>query len=108
MLTPMRRSVFFVLFVLLVSGSLTRVRAGEEWREVTPAELQMKAAKVEPDADAEAIFWEVRVDDSSTDGLGLKHYVRVKIFTDKGREEYSKYDITYGKGTKIKDVEARV
>ncbi|MEP7074496.1 MAG: DUF3857 domain-containing protein, partial [Acidobacteriota bacterium] len=32
----------------------------------------------------------------------------VKIFTDKGREEYSKYDITYGKGTKIKDVEARV
>jgi len=84
------------------------VRAGDDWREVTPAELQMKTPKVEPDADAEAIFWEVRVDDSSSDGLALKNYVRVKIFTERGRDQFAKHDIDYGNGTKIKDVEARV
>ncbi|MGI8467652.1 MAG: DUF3857 domain-containing transglutaminase family protein [Pyrinomonadaceae bacterium] len=68
----------------------------------------MKMPTVEPDADAEAIFWEVRVDDSSTDELALKNYVRVKIFTERGREEFSKRDIPFIKGTKIKDVDARV
>jgi hypothetical protein len=27
------------------------------WRPISPAELQMKAPVVEPDSDAEAIFW---------------------------------------------------
>lgn len=67
----------------------------------------MKTAKVEADADAEAIFWEVRVDDS-TESLIMKHYVRVKIFTERGREKYSKVDIPYIKGVKIKNIMARV
>src|SRR5258706_2667957 len=81
---------------------------GEEWRPVTPEELAMKTPKVEPDADAEAIFWEVKIDDSSADELSLQHYVRVKIFTEQGREKYSKFDIPFTKGMKIKDVAARV
>ncbi|HEX5704142.1 MAG TPA: DUF3857 domain-containing protein [Pyrinomonadaceae bacterium] len=68
----------------------------------------MKTAKVEADADAEAIFWEVRIDDSSDDNLSMQHYVRVKIFTERGREKYSKFDITFSKGMKIKDIAARV
>ena len=80
----------------------------KDWRPVTPEELQMKTPKVEADADAEAIFWEVRVDDSSADELALRHYVRVKIFTERGREKFSKHDILFPKGTRIKDVEARV
>src|SRR5436190_4027094 len=82
--------------------------AGDEWRAITPEELAMKTAKVEADADAEAIFWEVRIDDSSTDNLSMQHYVRVKIFTDRGREKYSKFDIPFSKGTRIKDIAARV
>jgi hypothetical protein len=81
---------------------------GDEWRPVTPEELAMKTPKVEPDADAEAIFWEVKIDDSSADELSLQHYVRVKIFTEQGREKYSKFDIPFTKGMKIKDVAARV
>ena len=107
MLTPNRLSLVCALFVCLIFAGFARA-GGDEWREVTPAELQMKTPKVEADADAEAILWEVRVDDSSTDGLGLSHYVRVKIFTDKGREEFSKYDIEYRGGSRIKDLEARV
>ena len=79
-----------------------------EWRPVTPQELAAKTSVVEPDADAEAIFWEVRIDDSSSENLSKKHYVRVKIFTERGRESYSKFDVTFAKGTKIKDLAARV
>ncbi len=84
------------------------VSAGEDWRPVTPAELALKEPVVEKDADAEAIFWEVRVDDSAPEELALKHYVRVKIFTERGRELYSKKDIVFSNGMRIRDLEARV
>jgi hypothetical protein len=67
----------------------------------------MTTSKVEPNADAEAVFWEVRIDDS-TENLVMRHYVRVKVFTERGREKYSKVDIPFIKGTKIKDIMARV
>lgn len=102
-----RRFVLFLSFLLLVC--LQTAFAGEnDWRAVTPAEIQMKTPKVEPDADAEAIFWEVRVDDGSSTDLIMKHYIRVKIFTERGREKYSKVDIQYIKGVKIKDIMARI
>lgn len=80
----------------------------KDWRPVTSQEIAAKAPVVEPDADAEATFWEVRVDDSSADELSLRHYVRVKIFTERGREQFSRHDVVFTKGTKVKDVEARV
>lgn len=101
-----RLGLLSALCILLAAS--TTVFAGDEWREVTPAELQMKTPKVEPGADAEAIFWEVRVDDKSVEALALNHYVRVKIFTEKGRDDYIKHDIVFVKGTRIKEVEARV
>lgn len=78
------------------------------WKPVSPAELGMKESAIEKGADAEALFWEVRVDDSAAEELSLKHYVRVKIFTERGREKYSKFDIPFVKGKKIKDIFARV
>jgi hypothetical protein len=79
-----------------------------EWRPVTPAELELKKPTVEPDADAEAIFWEVRLDDKKSSKLSYKHYVRVKIFTERGREKFSKFDIPFLKGKKVENVAARV
>lgn len=78
------------------------------WRPVTPAEMQMKTPQVEPDADAEAIFWEVRVDDKKANHVSYLTYVRVKIFTEHGREKFSKLDIPYIKNRKIEDIAARV
>jgi hypothetical protein len=80
----------------------------KDWRPITPEELAAKAPVVEPGADAEAMFWEVRIDDSSVDDLALRHYVRVKIFTERGREKYSKFDIPFLKGVRIRDLAARV
>ncbi|HLL99824.1 MAG TPA: DUF3857 domain-containing protein, partial [Pyrinomonadaceae bacterium] len=92
------------MLFLLFSQSIS----AQEWRPVTPQELAQKAPVVEPDADAEAIFWETRIDDSSQSNLKRISYVRVKIFTERGREKFSKVDIPYVKGMKVKDVAARV
>ncbi|MEP6902507.1 MAG: DUF3857 domain-containing protein [Actinomycetota bacterium] len=99
--------LLFLSFLLLINLQVTFAQ-DKEWREITQAELQMKSPKVEPDADAEAIFWEVRIDDSSSDELSMRNYIRVKIFTERGREKYSKFDIPFTKGIKIKDIAARV
>ena len=100
-----------LLLVALIStfvGYFTTVKAGDDWREITQADLQLKTSKVEAGADAEAIFWEVRIDDTSSD-LVMNHYIRVKIFTENGREKYSKIDIPFiNKRVKIKNIEARV
>ncbi len=101
--------LFLLVAVCLAVGAFVQARAGgDDWRPVTPEELAMKTPKVDPDADAEAIFWEIRIDDSSAEDLSLQHYLRVKIFTERGRQKYSKFDIPFTKGVKIKDVAARV
>jgi len=100
-----------LLFVFCFLSVLPHTVFADEpiyWKPVTPAELQIKTPQVEPDADAEAIFWEVRLDDKKSNKLSYKHYVRVKIFTERGREKFSKFDIPFLKGKKVEDVAARV
>jgi len=93
-----------LLIVLFVVPTFTQ---DKNWRPVSPADIAATAPVVEPDADAEALLWEMRIDDSSED-LDMWHYVRVKIFSERGRERFSKFDIPFMKGTKIKDLTARV
>ena len=88
--------MFLVIIALLVAplGAMrTSFAAGEEWRPIEQAELALKAPVVEPNADAEAIFWDIRVDDGGANDLVLSHYVRIKIFNERGRDKYSKIDI---------------
>ena len=103
--------ISLLLLITLTIGSFgtawTATAAGEEWRPIEPADLALKAPVVEPNADAEAIFWDVRVDDGGVDDLVLQHYVRIKIFTENGRDKHSKMDIPYISGVKIKDIAAR-
>jgi hypothetical protein len=99
----------FLACVLVLIAASTIFGFGDqiEWRPVTPAELSMTKSTVEPDADVEAIFWDVWIDDKG-EGIKFNNYVRVKIFNDRGRERYSKFDIPFGPGVKIKDLAARV
>lgn len=97
------------LTILAVILSTFLIAADEiGWRPVTQAELDMKKPVVEPDADAEAIFWEITLDDKKTTKLIYRHYVRVKIFTERGREKFAKLDIPFTKGRLIEGVAARV
>ena len=109
-ITPILRqtSIMSAVLVLLVLATNINLTAQDkEWRPIADAEIK-SGPVVDRDADAEAIFWEVRIDNSSDDGLTRRHYVRVKIFTERGRERYSKFDIQYVRGIKIKDLSARV
>ncbi|MCU0239212.1 MAG: hypothetical protein MUC29_07200, partial [Pyrinomonadaceae bacterium] len=76
------------------------------WKPISAEELAMKTPKVEADADAEAIFWEVRLDNKKGGKLKFEHYVRVKIFTERGREKFSKFDIPFYNKRKVEDVSA--
>lgn len=96
--------------ILLVTLFSVAAIAGDTntWKPISPAELAMKEPVVDKNADAEAIFWEVWLDDKKSRKLSYDHYVRVKIFTERGRERFSKVDIPFYKGRKIEDVAARV
>lgn len=100
--------VFFVVIVLLFQGLSIQGAAPSIWRPISPAELAMDKPQVDKDADAEAIFWEVRLDDKKRKKLSYDHYVRVKIFTERGREKFAKFDIPFFKGKTVKEVAARV
>jgi hypothetical protein len=105
-----QRKLYFVLSLACACVVLSSTVFGQDkdWRPISSEELSAKTAVVEPNADAEAMFWEVRIDDSSEEGITLSHYVRVKVFTERGREKYSKFDIPFIKGMKIRDLAARV
>lgn len=94
--------------LILLAFVTAQAQDNKEWRPVPPEDLSTKTPTVEPDADAEALLWEVRIDDSASDGLTMRHYIRVKIFNERGREKYSKFDIPFVKGMKIKELAARV
>lgn len=105
--------------VCLISGASVPVaRASgdefKEWRPIDQSVFNIKEPVVEKDADAEALFWEVRMADEVERNLDygsvrtvLEHYIRIKVFTERGRETQSKIDIPFGKDVEIRDIAAR-
>ena len=83
----------------------------DDWKPIDPAHLALKEPKVQPGADAEALIWEVSVADRMAyNGVlttTFEHYLRVKIFTDRGRERFATVDIPYTTGMDVQDVAAR-
>ena len=100
-----------LLLCLFASFPVPIQGAGDEWKPIDPAHLALKAATVDKEADAEGLFWEVKIDDNPDGDLIFNHYIRVKVFTERGRESQSKIDLRYGKifgsEIKIKDIAAR-
>ena len=110
---PSRYLLLGLTLSLFTSFSAPTRAAGDDWKPIDPTQLSLKSSTVEKDADAEALFWEVRMDDKDDpDGnLVFNHYIRVKVFTERGRESQSKIDLEFGKiygtETKIQDIAAR-
>ncbi len=99
----------FFLSCLMLSGLLLTAASAQsmQWKPIDPAHLAMKAPVVEKDADAEAIFWEVYINDASDAGTDFTHYLRVKVFTERGKESQSKIDIHYLNGVSVRDIAGR-
>ncbi len=84
-----------------------------QWEPIREADLALKHPRIDPDADAEAIFWKVWVTDHAVDRQRPQNtqeqYVRIKIFTDRGVEKQSTIDLFSAAGGDIqmKDLRAR-
>lgn len=94
---------FFLLCLLITAASAQSL----QWKPIDPAHLALKAPLVEKDADAEALLWEVYINTASDSGTDFTHFVRVKIFTERGKESQSKIDIPYLSGVSVKDIAGR-
>ncbi len=98
-------SIAFGAFFCLIFGFASA--QAQAWKPVDQAHLAMKAPVVEKDADAEALLWEVYINTASDSGTDFIHFVRVKIFTERGKETQSKIDIPYLSGVSVKDIAGR-
>src|SRR2546427_12673497 len=78
---------------------------GQDWQPVTASELASERA-VDKSADAEALFWDIHIEQSESKTV-LSHYIRIKIFTDRGVESQGRVDLPYGGRNSIKDIAAR-
>ena len=100
---------FSMVVLCLFAGAAAPVLA-DDWKPIDPAHLALKAPTVEKDADAEVIFWEVRVQDE-VDGYDIRsverHYLRIKVFTERGKESQSKVEIPYRGTGRISDIAGR-
>lgn len=107
-----RLRLYILFLVLFLSFAFTSEIYGgvkdDEWKPVDPKELALKESKVEKNADAEAIFWDVTYDMNFLRSVKTNTYVRIKIFTERGRDEYSKIKILNPPNTKVSDIAARV
>jgi transglutaminase-like putative cysteine protease len=97
-----------------ICASLLVVPAGNvaaaDWPLIAPADLALTKPRINPNADAEVLLWDVRLTDSDErDQLQtiLEHHLRIKIFTERGREAHSKVDISYSKDARVRDIEGR-
>jgi hypothetical protein len=81
------------------------------WLPITDAERNMKVPVVDKDAGVEALFWRVHVRDELAGGRDLQrvfyHYVRLKIFDEKGKEQAATIDLPFGDKTSIQYVAGR-
>jgi transglutaminase-like putative cysteine protease len=96
-------------FLYLTLLSLSLPAFAVDWRPINPQDLALKQSKTDPNADAEALFRDVRIENSligSNQNVSIT-YVRFKIFTDRGREKYSDVKIEYSNKAHLSDVSGR-
>ena len=97
-----RAIAFFTLLNLSLNAA--------DWAPVSPADLSLKTPKLDPKADAETMLWKVNIADEiqgeDVQTL-LRHYVRTKIYTQRGVEKYSDVELAYGQDASIVFLEGR-
>jgi hypothetical protein len=89
---------------------ITALAGADDWKPIDPADLASKTPLVDKDADAEALFWEVRVADEFQGDEAktvMSHYVRIKIYSERGREGQSRIDLPFLASWRITDITAR-
>lgn len=103
---------FRIILAMLCLGLAQPSPAQEKngWLPLGPQDLAASKPQVEPDADAEILLWQVRLV-SSSEAVKMDNYIRLKIFTERGRELNSKISLPFSNLSRfeaeIKDIAAR-
>ena len=103
-------AIAFLLGGCAAASASVNVVAITQWLPVTDQERNLKAPKIDPDAGAEALFWRVHIVDelSGRDPQTvLYHYLRIKIFDERGAKAHSTQDIPFFGKRSILDVAGR-
>ena len=86
-----------ILAPWLLAPMLCLPAAAVKWAPIQPAQLAAQAPRIDPDADAEAVFWRTWVTDRMIGGRQpqsiKEQYVRIKIFTERGVQEHATIDL---------------
>jgi hypothetical protein len=80
-----------------VAGPINLV-AITQWLPVTDEERNLKASPIDPEAGAEALFWRIHIVDTfqgRDPQTTFYHYLRIKIFNQRGAETQGTQDIRY-------------
>lgn len=96
----------------LLASFATRVPTAEggSWPPIDPEDLALKQGRVDAEADAEAIDWEIVISDDLSGGVirsSQTQHLRIKIFSARGRDAQSRIDIPYSSDTEISDIAGR-
>ncbi len=69
-----------------------------DWKPILPEYLALKEGKIDPKADAEAIFWEAWVEDTMQGGYSVhkvENYIRVKLFNTRAVEKWGDVEVPF-------------
>ena len=102
-----RISFFWLCRALALLILTAAVHGAPKWDPVNKDELAESKPIVEPDAGAEIIWRKVIMDHSAIAWRNDKHYIRAKIYSQKGVDDFAKIDIEYGTASQVADVAAR-
>src|SRR5882724_3417019 len=106
----MRKLAFILLCFSTSPCLLSDTPIDITWLPITDAERAMKAPMVEKDAGVEALFWRVHLRDELM-GQDLQrvlyHYVRLKVFDEKGKEKASTIELPISDKVAIVSVHGR-
>ncbi len=93
------------LWLLVVTGAPQL--AARAWPDLDPEEFSRTQPVVDPEAGAEIILRETRIDGLSYTETTYEHFVRIRVFNQRGIDKLSKIDLSYDRGQWISGVEAR-
>jgi hypothetical protein len=99
-------SRFSVLLLSLVL-SAPQLEAAPPWPALDPGEFAHATPVVDPDAGAEILLREIRIDGGSFWETSIEHFVRVRIYNQQGLEKLSKIELPYERNRRITRLEAR-
>ncbi len=102
-----------VIWIILFQFIAIQTLSALPWKQITAAELALKSPKIDPKADAEAIFWEAWVEDTTQGGYALhrtENYIRMKLFNARAVEKWGNVEVLYSAdhSTSISDFRGRV